>query len=83
MQFFNFSQFLRVMQKFLNKASPEDLDFFISSLGYNVSVLMTDLYGNYFCQKLVQSCSSEQRVNILNYVIFKKFLIFKKKLDCK
>lgn len=56
------------MQKFLNKITPEDLDYFINALGYNLPLLMTDVYGNYFCQKLFQSCSAEQRISILNYV---------------
>lgn len=61
------------MQKFLNKISPENLNLFIHRLGSNITVLMIDLYGNYFCQKLFQSCSAEQRIIILNYV---KLLIF-------
>ncbi len=58
------------MQKFLNKITPESLNYFLNKLGSRIAGLMTDVYGNYFCQKLVQSCSAEQRVLILNYVIF-------------
>jgi len=29
---------------------------------------MTDQYGNYFCQKLIQCCSAEHRVFILKYI---------------
>ena len=56
------------MQKFLNKITPEKLNNFINKIGYKIHSLMVDLYGNYFCQKLVQSFSSDQRIMILNYV---------------
>jgi hypothetical protein len=57
------------MQKYLNKIVPEDLNLLIQKLGTDFSSLMTDVYGNYFCQKMIQSCSVEQRIDILNYVI--------------
>jgi hypothetical protein len=57
-----------VLQKFLNKISPENLELLIENLNHNTPKLMIDLYGNYFCQKLIQSCSAEQRISILNYV---------------
>ncbi len=60
----------RVMQKFLNKITPENLNFFVNALGNKISMIMTDLYGNYFCQKLFQSCSADQRITLLNYVYF-------------
>jgi hypothetical protein len=58
----------RVMQKFLNKITPENLNMLIFRIGKNISRLMIDLYGNYFCQKLIQSCSAEQRICVLNFV---------------
>lgn len=63
------------MQKFLNKITPENLNYLINRLGDNTAKLMIDTYGNYFCQKLIQSCSAEQRIDILNNVTF--FLISK------
>jgi hypothetical protein len=30
---------------------------------------MTDTYGNYFCQKLIQCCSAEQRIFILKHIV--------------
>lgn len=56
------------MQKFLNKITPEDLNLFILKLGNEFPALMMDIYGNYFCQKMIQCCSVEQRIDILNYV---------------
>ena len=29
---------------------------------------MIDIYGNYFCQKLIQSSSADQRILILKYI---------------
>lgn len=56
------------MQKFLNKINPDNLNVLINKLGSNIPQLMTDVYGNYFCQKMIQSCSVEQRIVVLNYV---------------
>jgi len=61
----------RIMQKYLNQITPDDLDFIINRLNTGISRLMTDIYGNYFCQKLIQICSSDQRIKILNYVLYK------------
>jgi hypothetical protein len=56
------------MQKYLNKILPDDLDLIVNKLGNNIPKLMIDLYGNYFCQKMIQCCSAEQRTNVLRYV---------------
>jgi hypothetical protein len=58
----------RVMQKYLNKILPDDLDLIVNKLGNNIPKLMIDLYGNYFCQKMIQCCSAEQRTNVLRFV---------------
>lgn len=58
----------RVLQKLLNKISPEHVTLLINTLGENVSQVMTDLYGNYFCQKLIQICSADQRILIFSYI---------------
>ena len=57
------------MQKYLNKISPEQINYVINRLNTNIPKLMVDIYGNYFCQKLIQCCSSEQRLKILIFVI--------------
>jgi hypothetical protein len=60
----------RNLQKLLNKIQPESLDEILEKLKNNFPELMIDNYGNYFCQKLIQSCSSEQRMFILKHVNF-------------
>ncbi len=60
--------FKRNLQKLLNKIQPEGLDSILDKLKYNFPELMIDTYGNYFCQKLIQSCSSDQRMFILRHV---------------
>jgi hypothetical protein len=56
------------MQKYLNKLTFENINFLISRLGQNIAILMVDIYGNYFCQRLIQICSSEQRTMVLSNV---------------
>ena len=58
----------RNLQKLLNKIQPEGLDSILDKLKFNFPELMIDTYGNYFCQKLIQSCSAEQRMFILRHV---------------
>jgi len=48
----------RNLQKLLNKIEPSGLDEILEFLKNNFPELMVDTYGNYFCQKLIQSCSS-------------------------
>eukprot|EP00347_Sterkiella_histriomuscorum_P005046 403358108 len=54
------------LQKLLAKASPDFVNFAIEESLYHLHTLMSDSYGNYFCQKLMQSSSSAQRLKILN-----------------
>lgn len=58
----------RFMQKFLNKISPESVDRMLNRLSSSFKEIMVDNYGNYFMQKLMQSCSSEQRVYVVQSV---------------
>lgn len=58
----------RHMQQKINKITPEELDKLIDVIGEKFSDLMIDLYGNYFCQKLFQTSSSQKRICILNYI---------------
>eukprot|EP00347_Sterkiella_histriomuscorum_P003327 403364711 len=53
------------LQRYLEKAPPELVDFIISEVVSELHNLMSDLYGNYFCQKLMTSASSQQRLVIL------------------
>lgn len=71
MKFFLIFSYLfpfRILQKYLDKISPEGLDYLINKFSNKFPNLMVDTYGNYFCQKLIQSCSSEQRIMILKDV---------------
>ncbi len=56
------------MQKFLHKLSCENIKYLINRLGQKMSLLFVDIYGNYFCQKLIQCCSSEQRTMVLKNI---------------
>jgi hypothetical protein len=53
------------LQKLLARASPDFVGFAIDESIYHLHELMVDQYGNYFCQKLLQSSSSAQRHKIL------------------
>mmetsp|Transcript_27373 Transcript_27373/g.20522 ORF Transcript_27373/g.20522 Transcript_27373/m.20522 type:complete len:82 (-) Transcript_27373:804-1049(-) len=48
----------KYLQKLLAKASPDFVGFAIDECLYHLQDLMVDQYGNYFCQKLLQSSSS-------------------------
>jgi hypothetical protein len=58
----------RNMQKLLNKITPDELDIILKEIGDSLPELMVDPYSNYFCQKLAQCCSSEQRIFFLRKV---------------
>jgi len=53
------------MQKLLNRITPDELDLILNEIGDFLPELMIDGYSNYFCQKLAQCCSSEQRIIFL------------------
>jgi hypothetical protein len=53
------------MQDYLKKASMNSINLIIEKVKDDFGRLMTDLYGNYFCQTLVRSVSSENRLKIL------------------
>ena len=67
---------IRTMQKFINRVSPDVLDELMNLLKGKFAALLTDTYGNYFCQKLIQTATAEQRLFLLNDV---KFFILDKK----
>lgn len=58
----------KYLQRVLAKASPDVLEFIVVEVGDNLHELMVDSYGNYFCQKLLQSSSSKQRVYLLKKI---------------
>lgn len=64
------------LQKLLTKANVKMIDYFLEEVRTvkgDFYSLMTDKYGNYFCQELLLSCSAEQRLSILTRI--KPFLI--------
>jgi len=58
----------RIMQKYLNKFPSNIKTLLILKIGKNLGKIMIDTYGNYFCQKMFQICSNEQRILILEYI---------------
>lgn len=58
----------KYLQRVLAKASPDILDFVVLEVGDHLHELMVDSYGNYFCQKLLQSSSSKQRLYLLGKI---------------
>jgi hypothetical protein len=52
----------------MTKAKVGMIDFLVNDIGHDFSHIMVDNYGNYFCQRLLSSCSGEQRVQILKLI---------------
>jgi hypothetical protein len=59
----------RIMQKELNKITPENLELLIWRLCPFMTEIMVDTYGNYFSQRLIQCCSPQQRLEILKSTV--------------
>jgi hypothetical protein len=59
----------RIMQKELNAISPENLENLLLRICPHLTGIMVDTYGNYFSQRLIQCCSPQQRLQILNAII--------------
>ena len=58
----------RFLQKQLTKANPGFVSFVLQEVESELAGLMVDDYGNYFCQRLVSSCSPPQRIAFLTKV---------------
>lgn len=54
------------LQQFIAKSRPEEIEKIVIAVAPHMGELMVDQYGNYMCQTLVQSCSSFQRLALLN-----------------
>ncbi|OMJ81818.1 hypothetical protein SteCoe_17640 [Stentor coeruleus] len=54
------------LQQCIAKSRPEEIEKIVTSVAPYMGDLMIDLYGNYMCQTLVQSCSSSQRLALLS-----------------
>ncbi len=59
----------RFLQKQLTKANPGFVAFVLEEVEKVLPDLMVDDYGNYFCQRLVSSCSPPQRIAFLSKVL--------------
>ena len=55
----------KYLQRVLTRAPPDVVEFIIKEVIKEMKTLMIDQYGNYFCQKLLQSSSSQQRCEML------------------
>jgi len=55
----------RHMQEHLKKASVNSINLIIDRIKDDFGRLMSDSYGNYFCQSLVRTVGAEQRLKIL------------------
>lgn len=53
------------MQEHLKKAPINGINLIIDKIKDDFGRLMSDSYGNYFCQSLVRSVGAEQRLKIL------------------
>mgnify|MGYP002144874052 CR=1 FL=1 len=60
----------RMMQKYVNKRSPEEIYAILEKILKNIKDLMCDSYANYFIQKLFQCCTCNQRLEIMERVKF-------------
>ena len=58
----------RIMQKYLNNFPSFIITNLIEMIYMNFEKIMSDIYGNYFCQKLYSISSIEQRRMILNSI---------------
>ena len=55
-------------EKLLKKSPNECITILIKDLNTSLSKVMTDIYGNYFCQKIIQNASQTQITLILHYI---------------
>ena len=58
----------RMLQTNLSQFSSQIIDILIEKIKPHFEKLMSDIYGNYFCQKLYSICSTEQRILILDSI---------------
>ena len=58
----------RMLQNNLDNFPPHILDILIDKIKFSFQKLMSDIYGNYFCQKLYSLSSFEQRMTILENI---------------
>jgi hypothetical protein len=57
-----------MMQKFLMKLNIDTMSIIIDILSKSFDRIIVDIYGNYFCQNLIKTCNTDQKIEILNCV---------------
>lgn len=55
----------RIMQDYLRKATINSINLIIERIKDEIGRLMSDSYGNYFCQSLIRSVGADHRLKIL------------------
>ena len=72
-QLINNQKCSRLLQERLTTFTSE-FDFLIDEINFEFGLIMVNQYGNYFCQRLVETCDFAQRCKILSYTTnyFKK-----------
>jgi hypothetical protein len=58
----------RFLQKQLSKGTPEFIEFVLKEIENSLPELMTNDYGNYFCQRLLFNCSPSHRLLFIKQI---------------
>ena len=58
----------RLLQRLLDDGRPGVLPVVYGEVYPHINELMTDPFGNYLCQKLLEHCDEQQRIGVLNKV---------------
>ncbi|KAJ1920640.1 hypothetical protein H4219_001198 [Mycoemilia scoparia] len=58
----------RYLQKNLEEGRPELIEIIFKEVTPHFTVLMTDPFGNYLCQKLLEHCNESQRTHIVTKI---------------
>jgi len=66
----------RFLQKQLMKSDPSFISFVLEEVENALADLMVDDYGNYFCQRLISSCSPPQRISFISKVFYYIYELF-------
>ena len=67
----------REMQSLINKMKENEVEILLEKIFPYISNIMMNIYGNYFCKKLIQICLPYQRIELLkhlenNFIIISK-----------
>jgi hypothetical protein len=60
----------RIYQRKIKKMNFHEIDDVIKEILDQLPILLTNVYGNYFCQKLYTLCSNDQKLVILEKVFY-------------